>query len=441
MNLASGIAVLRDTVYAINLGTMFSFNTMTGNDAGVTRSTFGVGPLQAPTTVATWGKQLVLMSGLTGSLMVWDPKAGAPVFTTEAGLPVDAQPFQGDLIWTETATGNVVRGSGPELADREILGTFDGPTGLAATKDDLYVSVVGTGEVLRLIANGELLETPELVAGGFKIPEGLALHRANTRLLVVDGGTQTLEEIYLKSGNVRTIATDLGFSPAIPGVGAFGWFNNIEVDRRGHMFVNGDGANVIWKIQRVNKKGGKRPDELVYKGRESGTAEIIGCDDGQPILTCEATTAGMATVTSLGKTTSSSTATFEIDTASSCLLLDGVTQGTVLIASGKGIHHLAGGSEVHIDFESTLCTGEGDGSFEGTQTITGGKGRFAGATGSAVVTGSNGPDGFAISYVGTITKADKHGTRGKSSQRGKKGHKGHRAAKDERKHAQHRHRW
>ena len=68
-------------------------------------------------------------------------------------------------------------------------------------------------------------------------------------LLVVDGGAQTLVEVNLKSGNVRTIATDLGFQTPIPGVAPSGWFNDVEVDATGAMYVNGDRANVIHKIR------------------------------------------------------------------------------------------------------------------------------------------------------------------------------------------------
>lgn len=181
------------------------------------------------------------------------------MFTTMFGLPVDAVPFQGDLIVTESATGNVVRASGPELAEREILATLDGPTGLAATGEDLfpdlYVSVAGTGEVIQLIDDGELLPEPVVVASGSTIPEGLTLYGADslypsipaTDLLVAEGGTQTLEKIELESGNVTTLATDLGFSPPTP-AGAFGWFSNVEIDGLGEILVNADQANVIWKI-------------------------------------------------------------------------------------------------------------------------------------------------------------------------------------------------
>jgi len=30
--------------------------------------------------------------------------------------------------------------------------------------------------------------------------------------------------------------------------GAFGWFNNVEIDDLGQILVNGGQANVIWKI-------------------------------------------------------------------------------------------------------------------------------------------------------------------------------------------------
>jgi sugar lactone lactonase YvrE len=244
-----GLAILEDTIYTSNPATLSGFDTKTGEEVSLIRSVFGFGPLPPATGLAAWNGDVVVMSSISGDLVVWDPETQTVVLGTQFALPIDAQPFQGDLIVSESGTGNVVRASGPGLAVREVLATMTLAGGLAATEDDLYVSDAGLGEVLQIIADGELLGPPRTVASGFMLPEGLALRSAGNNLLVVDGGEQTLVEVNLESGNVKTIATDLGFQTPIPGVAPLGWFNDVEVDATGAIYVNGDRANVIHKLR------------------------------------------------------------------------------------------------------------------------------------------------------------------------------------------------
>lgn len=244
-----GLAILGDTIWTANPGTLTGYDTGTGEEVSLTRSVFGIGPLPASTSVAAWNDDLVLMSGISGDLVVWDPESGAPVLATQFALPLDAQPFQGDLIVSESGTGNVVRASGADLSIREVLATTTLAGGLAATEDDLYVADSGLGEVLQVVEDGQVLDPPRTVASGFVLPEGLALRSNGNNLLVVDGGAQTLVEVNLRSGNVKTIATDLGFQAPIEGVTPTGWFNDVDVDATGAMYVNGDRANVIHKLR------------------------------------------------------------------------------------------------------------------------------------------------------------------------------------------------
>jgi sugar lactone lactonase YvrE len=244
-----GLAILGDTIYTGNPATLNGYNTTTGDEVSLTRSVFGFGPLPPATSVAAWNGDVVVMSAISGDLVVWDPETGSPVLGTQFALPLDAEPFQGDLIVSEFGTGNVVRASGSDLSAREVLATLTLAGGLAASEDDLYVSDSGTGEVLQLVADGAVLDPPKTVASGFLLPEGLALRSGGNNLLVVDGAAQTLVEVNLRSGNVKTIATELGFQAPIPGVSPAGWFNDVDVDADGAMYVNGDRANVIHKLR------------------------------------------------------------------------------------------------------------------------------------------------------------------------------------------------
>jgi sugar lactone lactonase YvrE len=243
-----GLAVIGDAIYTGDPAALRGFDTKTGAPVSVTRSVFGFGPLPATTSVAAWGSQLVLMSVLSGELVVWDPATNAPLLATAFALPMDAQAFQGDLVVTEVGSGQVVRASGPDLSVRETLATTFLPVGLAATDDDLYVSDGILGVVLQIVEDGEVLDTPKTVASGLVGPEGLALRSGGNRLLVVEGGTGSLKEVHLKSGKVKTIATGLEFQAPVPDFIPTHWLNDVEVDAKGGIYVNADRANVIFKF-------------------------------------------------------------------------------------------------------------------------------------------------------------------------------------------------
>jgi sugar lactone lactonase YvrE len=243
-----GLAIIGDAIYTGDPATLRGFDTKTGAPVSVTRSVFGFGPLPATTSVAAWGSQVVLMSAISGELVVWDPATNAPLLATAFALPIDAQPFQGDLVVTEIGSGQVVRASGPDLSVRETLATTSMPVGLAATDDDLYVSDGILGVVLQIVEDGEVLDTPKTVASGLAAPEGIALRSGGNRLLVVEGGTGSLKDVHLKSGKVKTIATGLDFQAPVPDFIATHWLNDVEVDAKGAMYVNADRANVIFKF-------------------------------------------------------------------------------------------------------------------------------------------------------------------------------------------------
>ena len=248
MSLSTGLTVVAGTVYTASpVGALYGYDAKTGAERSTVRSVFGIGPFPPPTSVTSWGDQLVLMSVLTGALMLWDPVAQGPTLVTSFAQPVDATAFRGDLIVTEAATGNVVRASGPGLADREVIATMFGAAGLAATEDDVYVGNAATGKVLQIIADGKVLATPVIVASGLVSPEGLDLRSNGTKLLVVDGAANTLSEVNLVSGKVKTLATDLAFFSGLPPGLPLGLFNNVEV-YKGSIYLNADAANVIHKI-------------------------------------------------------------------------------------------------------------------------------------------------------------------------------------------------
>jgi hypothetical protein len=65
-------------------------------------------------------------------------------------------------------------------------------------------------------------------------------------LYVVEGESQTLTSIHLKSGKRTTIATELGLQG--PFIFAFGYLNNVTVSANNQIFVNADRRNVIYEF-------------------------------------------------------------------------------------------------------------------------------------------------------------------------------------------------
>ena len=122
------------------------------------------------------------------------------------------------------------------------------PTGLAATDDDLWVGDWATGMVLQIVADGQLLPDPLPVATDLAFPEGLAV-APNGNLLVVETGAGRLVSIYLETGEVSTVAE--GFEWGLVGSGAPPpyIFSGIAVGASGAIYVTGDVANVLYRIE------------------------------------------------------------------------------------------------------------------------------------------------------------------------------------------------
>lgn len=251
MAVAGGVAVIGKTVYVNEPQAIRGFNRKRGRQVSVTRSVFKIGPIPTGiTSMAADGDHLILMSWTRGDLAFWNPETESVVFSALFVGPVDAQRFKGDLIVSELFTGNVVRAYGPDLEERETLATLLAPTGLAAKDDNLYVSDSAQGTIFQIIQDGDLLAEPLPIATGLELPEGIALGPGDDCLLVVEAGTDSLLQVHLKSGNVKTIASKLGFYDPLPGFPPFDLFlNNVTIDNTGAIYVNADEANVIYKFR------------------------------------------------------------------------------------------------------------------------------------------------------------------------------------------------
>ncbi|MFN7962865.1 MAG: hypothetical protein U0002_16470 [Thermoanaerobaculia bacterium] len=240
-----------ESVWVADLTDLLELDGATGAVQSLTDSTFR-SPLDNPTTVAADGANLIITSWTDSSVQIWDPVGKQALLTIEdLGIPMNALRFQGDLIVNELLSGSVIRVSGSDPSQRTTLasGLFV-PTGLAATNDALWVADWGSGVVWQIVAGGQVLATPQPVAGNLAFPEGLTVDRDGS-LLVVETGTGKLLRINPANGNTSTVASGLRLgvqapqTVAVPSV----FFSDVKVGPSGTIYVSGDVDSMLYRIR------------------------------------------------------------------------------------------------------------------------------------------------------------------------------------------------
>ena len=243
-----GVAILKDTLFIVHTGALFGFDAATGERTIETRSIpGGAGSFYEPTSLATWNDDLVLLSFVSGALQIYDPFSETIKLTTFFSGPIDAQPFNDGLVVTDFANGTVVLASGDDFSERQVIFTSPGVAFLAGDDENVYLTDLADQALYQIIQDGTILDPPTIIASGFTGPEGIALLPGGDKILLVDAGKETLEEVDIATGGVKTIAVDLGFLPGIPGV-ELGFGNDVAVDEDGAIYVNGDRTNEIYKF-------------------------------------------------------------------------------------------------------------------------------------------------------------------------------------------------
>ena len=137
-----------------------------------------------------------------------------------------------------------------------------------------------------------------------------------------------------------------------------------------------------------------------YKGRTAATvAEDGPCLD--IFAGCDFTTSGTGNFAHMGQVVETGEftgmLTFEV-----CPLLNGNEGLLFTISAGTFTTVAADGSTVSGTFDTPVCIGDGPSAVIGSRTITGGTGRFAGATGEATASGVSTPISTELSFDGRI---------------------------------------
>ncbi|NNE11015.1 MAG: hypothetical protein HKN41_02095 [Ilumatobacter sp.] len=238
-----GVAVIEDRLYSAHIAGIVEYDRPTRSQTNHYRAAFGLSQLPAVTSMIAWDDHLVVMSALSGQISVWDPLTNTPVAQGLVFPPTDAQPFRGDLIVTQ-GNGEIVR-LASDLTPLDVVANVQGASGLARKGSTVYVADHDDGAVLKIIERGKVLDPPVVVLDGLAGPEGLDIK--GNDLYVVEGLSQTLTRVNLKTGARETVADGLGLQNPSP-LSPFGWFNDVTVAGN-DVYVNADRANVIYEFE------------------------------------------------------------------------------------------------------------------------------------------------------------------------------------------------
>lgn len=153
--------------------------------------------------------------------------------------------------------------------------------------------------------------------------------------------------------------------------------------------------------------GASQDVERPFRSSASGTISIepfLDCDfSGFPDVVCDQVIETVFIATHLGKSTNTTTGLATLHVFQACTTPDGST-GVRYDVATSAVVVAANGDELYATTSVSGC-GDGIGLTEpaGTYTITGGTGRFDGATGAGTVSASTIGELFSNSWTGTIT--------------------------------------
>lgn len=284
MSMPMGLTAIEDThkLYTVHPGALYEIDLEDHARLNIiATSAVTMGPLAEPTSVSAWGKDLILLSGLSNSLMVWDLESKSSKIEMSFSAPTDAHPCNGDLIVTESTMGRVLRvftfdkyqQSEIIVQDPDAVFLF-----LAGDDSDVYVSDWSRGLVLQIMAQKMRLVPPRIVADELSHPEGIAMHPNGKEILVLETGTKSLLAVDLDTGDKRVIVGDLELMPGVEGL-PFGYPNDVAV-LDGTIYVNGDEANVIYYILDEHQEEEGEPTSAAIQNVAKGfmcTTALLFC--------------------------------------------------------------------------------------------------------------------------------------------------------------------
>ena len=213
---------------------------------------FGAFGIAGALSIAPDGDRVIVTTWLAGVVEIWDPVANQRLAIYDGfGTPLDAIRFGSDLVVAALGPAPVVRQAPDGTRTPLGVGSLFVPTGLAATGDDLWAADWATGIVWQLVKDGAVLASPAMVTGGLAQPEGMAVDRDGS-LLVVEAAAGRLTRIDPATGATAVVASDLKLGTAAAEGAPPTWmFNGVAVGSKGDIYVTGDTADLIYRLSPV----------------------------------------------------------------------------------------------------------------------------------------------------------------------------------------------
>jgi sugar lactone lactonase YvrE len=256
LNAPGGVALVEtdegERIYVADFFALRVLDSETGQERRAFRAPIGFSELGSVMSVRWDGEHLVLTSWFDNQVKLWDPATDELIARFEGfAQPIDAIAFQGDIVVTEQATGNVVRFHPSTPEERTVLASgLQAPAGLVASGDDLYVSDRTAGQILQILEDGNPLQPPRVFAGGLEGPEGIDVSEEG-RMFVVEADAGRIASIDLETG-VKSVLAE-GLDLHIESQGDFPItmvFNGIAAGK-GTVFVTGDQMSLLYRIDLV----------------------------------------------------------------------------------------------------------------------------------------------------------------------------------------------
>jgi sugar lactone lactonase YvrE len=239
------------TLKVVTLSAIRDYSPRTGRLRGVTVQSFSdpFASVSAPFTIAPFGSQYIVTSWVANLVQIWDAQAGRiTAVYPDFAVPMNGIGFRGDLVVAELGTGQVTSRS-PGSSDKTVLAEdLFAPVGLAADRDNVWVSDWASGVIWQIVAEGERLVPPVPIASGLAMPEGLAL-LPDGDLLAVETGLKRLVRINQNSGAISVVASNLPIGGPAPAGAPPTWlFNGVAADDMGGIYLGLDTSGGLLKI-------------------------------------------------------------------------------------------------------------------------------------------------------------------------------------------------
>ncbi len=240
-----GVAVAGGLVWVADLHAIRGFDPKTGEEKVVQRNIVGVGKMGGAMNLSADGENLILSSWFDGDVRVWNP-------TTETRLahypglagPVAAVRYGDGVAISEHMKGSVTLYSDGNI---EVLASnLPAPTALVASGSALYVSDRELGQILMVAQNGKPLSEPKVMVSNLASPEGFVIVKEGFVVVEADATNVVLVNAV---GERKVLASFASGSMAQPGTPPSQMFNGIAADDKGNLYLTGETARVLYRIQ------------------------------------------------------------------------------------------------------------------------------------------------------------------------------------------------